>query len=66
VYGADDAKVGDIGDVILTGDKKVDTILRQGHLCSKSRQTAHHHQQMTIAKCALVPSRERGRFGSDV
>jgi sporulation protein YlmC with PRC-barrel domain len=27
VYGADDAKVGDIGDVILTGDKKVDTII---------------------------------------
>jgi len=27
VYGADDAKVGDIGDVILTGDKKVDAII---------------------------------------
>jgi sporulation protein YlmC with PRC-barrel domain len=27
VYGADDAKVGEIGDVILTGDKKVDTII---------------------------------------
>ncbi|TPJ31550.1 PRC-barrel domain-containing protein [Mesorhizobium sp. B2-7-2] len=27
VYGADDAKVGEIGDVILTGDKKVDAII---------------------------------------
>lgn len=27
VYGADDAKVGEIGDVILTGDKKVDSII---------------------------------------
>ncbi|TRC98373.1 PRC-barrel domain containing protein [Mesorhizobium sp. WSM4303] len=27
VYGADDAKIGEIGDVILTGDKKVDTII---------------------------------------
>ncbi|MGX5843602.1 PRC-barrel domain-containing protein [Mesorhizobium sp. ArgA1] len=27
VYGADDAKVGEIGDVILTGDKKVDSIV---------------------------------------
>ena len=27
VYGADDAKVGEIGDVILTGDKKVDTVI---------------------------------------
>ncbi|RUU12212.1 PRC-barrel domain containing protein [Mesorhizobium sp. USDA-HM6] len=27
VYGADDAKVGEIGDVILTGDKKVDAVI---------------------------------------
>nr|WP_318012426.1 PRC-barrel domain-containing protein [Mesorhizobium sp. CA16] len=27
VYGTDDAKVGEIGDVILTGDKKVDAII---------------------------------------
>jgi hypothetical protein len=27
VYGADDAKVGEIGDVILAGDKKVDSIV---------------------------------------
>ncbi|TIX64268.1 MAG: PRC-barrel domain containing protein, partial [Mesorhizobium sp.] len=27
VYGADDAKVGEIGDVILTGDNKVDSII---------------------------------------
>ncbi|MGX8008913.1 PRC-barrel domain-containing protein [Mesorhizobium sp. ORM8.1] len=27
VYGADDAKVGEIGDVILTGDKKVDSVI---------------------------------------
>lgn len=27
VYGADDAKVGEIGDVILTGDKTVDSII---------------------------------------
>jgi len=27
VYGANDAKVGKIGDVVLTGDKKVDAVL---------------------------------------
>lgn len=27
VYGADDAKVGEIGDVVLTGDKKVDAVV---------------------------------------
>ncbi|WP_333474500.1 PRC-barrel domain-containing protein [Mesorhizobium qingshengii] len=27
VYGADDAKVGEIGDVVLTGDKKVDAVI---------------------------------------
>ena len=27
VYGADDAKVGEIGDVVLSGDKKVDAVV---------------------------------------
>lgn len=27
VYGADDAKVGEIGDVVMTGDKKVDAVI---------------------------------------
>ena len=27
VYGADDAKVGEIGDVVLSGDKKVDAVI---------------------------------------
>jgi sporulation protein YlmC with PRC-barrel domain len=27
VYGADDAKVGKIGDVVLTGDKKIDAVI---------------------------------------
>ncbi|UVK41978.1 PRC-barrel domain-containing protein [Mesorhizobium sp. AR07] len=59
VYGADDAKVGEIGDVVMTGDKKVDAVIVNvgGFLGMGEKQVA-----MGLEKLKFMSDKDGNRY----